>query len=240
MSYARYVLGLSTVFMLLLDLSAHQSAEGQTPYVDRYGQEIAASWPGKVVCDQQLQADSAAEDRVLKQWNRSPSATDAYGGSLHLGRHDSPTGYYYVVKHRGVWWLITPLGNPCFYVGLDTAPAEKWETTPVTGREQLFTELPPKQGQFAEAWGGDAWGSDPGIDTFAFCTSNLIRKYGPGWADSFTGVTKRRLHAWGFSGLGKWGQPLAGVPSIDDLSRTGVAVLVNHPRPVRSGCCGAA
>jgi hypothetical protein len=202
-----------------------------TPYVDKYGQKINASWPGKTTSDDDLLQDAKDESAKLKDWSGPAGEYDQYGGWLKAGWHAVGTGYFTVLRHRGVWWLITPLGNPCFYTGLDTAPAQQWETTPVTGREGIFAELAPDEGEFADAWGGDAWGQDLGIKTYAFCASNLIRKYGSSWKDKFHDISLQRLKAWGFVGQGKWGDSYLGVPTTPDLNRTGVPTLAGHPDP---------
>lgn len=201
------------------------------PLVDRYGQAKAAIWPGKTESDDALHKSLTDEDRRLKAWEASPAENDSYGGSLKAGWHGARTGVFQTVRHDGVWWLLTPDGNPCFYTSVCTAPALEWERTPITGREYLFADLPPHDGPTAAAWGGDSWGQDPGTQSLAFCTTNLIRKYGPDWQDAFRKQTVRRLKAWGFSGLGKWCDLMPGVPSLPVLSRSGVPTLAGHPDP---------
>jgi hypothetical protein len=203
------------------------------PYVDKYGQKIEAKWTGKITSDDQLKQNALDESSRLKAWDKASNQYDRYGGYHDAGWHVAGTGFYHAVSHNGIWWLITPEGYPCFYKGLDNAPALKWETTPVTGREGIFTDLPTKDGPLAAAWGGDTWGSDPGVSTLAFCAANLIRKYGVNWQDDFRQVTAHRIKAWGFSGIGKWGDFIAGVPIIPDLNHTGVPTPqgATHPDP---------
>ncbi len=204
-----------------------------SPYVDQYGQITSAHWPGKVESDTDLTGSVIGESAKLKAWALPVGAYDSYGGFLHAGWHLAGTGYFRLFRRGKMWWLISPIGNPCFYRGLDTAPAFRWETTPISGREGLFGNLPSKDGLFAPAWGGDAWGVDPGVTSFAFCTSNLIRKYGPDWQTEFDSITRQRLIAWGFTGYGKWSDSTGGVPSLPVLNRTGVPLLPNgrHPDP---------
>jgi hypothetical protein len=210
-----------------------QTRSSDGSYVDFYGQIIGYSWPGKVARDSDLQQGAVNEADRLKILALPPGEYDRHGGWLGAGWSVTSTGYFTVAKHDNVWWLITPDGHPCFYRGLDTAPALTWETTPVTGREHLFTDLPPQQGEFAGAWGGDAWGGDPSISSFAFCTANLIRKYGPDWRAAFLERTHERLKAWGFSGYGKWSDFSGDTPSIPVLNRNGVVNVLggDHPDP---------
>ena len=91
--------------------------------VDRFGQAVAADWPGKVKTEAEI-ADSRAEEIAkLRLWAR-PTSWDPFGGDKAAPWHVKPTGYYATVKHAGVWWLVSPQGYPLFYTGLCTAPAE--------------------------------------------------------------------------------------------------------------------
>ncbi len=202
-----------------------------SPLADRYGQAEAAFWPGKTKNDASLSQDIADEDRRLKVWDTSAPNDDSYGGRRQAGWRGAPTGVFHTARHNGVWWLLTPEGNPCFYTSVCTTPALQWERTPVTGREHLFAELPPHDGPTAPAWGGDSWGQDPGIQSLAFGATNLIRKYGPDWQNNFRRQTVHRIKAWGFSGFGKWSDFLPGVPCLPVLSRAGVPALAGHPDP---------
>ncbi|MDH7602131.1 MAG: glycosyl hydrolase [Armatimonadota bacterium] len=153
---------------------------------------------------------------------------DRFGGWKLAGWTEKPTGFYRLRKRDGFWWLITPEGNPCFYLGLCTAPALNWPATPVSGREYLFEWLPPKEGDYAFAWRRGAWGGDEHIDYIAFHTANLVRKYGDGWSAKAVETTRRRLRSWGFSGVGKWGE-IKGLPFVPVLTRADVPCLVKHP-----------
>ncbi len=199
-----------------------------TPVLDRYGQAAAADWPGKVHSDADLRAAGLQERQVLTGWTAMPGL-DIYGGSRKAGWHGAATGFFRVTRHGGAWWMLSPLGDPLFYTGLDTAPSLAWDKTPVTGREALFTELPPKTGATAAAWGQNAWGSDPGTDYLALHSVNMLRKYGPDWEQAERTLTAQRLRAWGFSGLGKWADPLPGLPDLPVLSRSGIPTLAGHP-----------
>jgi hypothetical protein len=203
------------------------------PYVDKYGQKISADWPGKITSDSQLKQSAVDEAKKLDIWDKAAVSNDNFGAYHAAGWHVAGTGYYRPLQHNGIWWLITPNGYPCFYKGLTNAPALIWETTPVTGREGIFADLPDKNGPFAAAWHGDAWGVDPGIQSFAFCSANLMRKYGADWKNSFRNVTTHRVKAWGFSGFGKWGDFVPAVPTIVVLNRTGVPTPdgIYHPDP---------
>lgn len=197
------------------------------PFIDRYGQCRYADWPGKVRSDEDQKRDAREEEGRLGKWG-VPRGYDRYGGYRLAGWREKATGFYRVAQRSGFWWLISPEGNPCFFLGICTAPAPSWDQTPTTGRQFLFEWLPPREAPYSAAWGGNPWGSDPGIEYVAPHTSNLIRKYGPDWERHSKRLLTRRLRAWGFSGIGKWGG-MEDTPYLPVLSRAGVPNLVKHP-----------
>ena len=205
------------------------------PFVDRYGQCRHADWPGTLSLTWTLPRMVHEEDRRLAAWG-DPSGYDRFGGCKLAGWTEKPTGFFRVGKKGAFWWLISPEGNPCFYVGLCTVPQLQWETTPVTGREFLFEWLPPKDGQYKAAWRQGAWGGDSKIEYVAMHTVNLIRKFGDDWKKSSLDLAARRLKAWGFSGVGKWGK-MEGMPYVPVLWGPDVASLAGHPDVFDADVC---
>lgn len=225
---------------LIIDVSLRFAMKGilhWAPYLDRYGQCRYADFPEKVTSDEQLRADIAAEDAELAKTPPSPDF-DQYGGYLKAGWKDKATGYFRVIEREGKWWLISPEGNPCFYTGVSAAPAQGWETTPVTDREFLYEWLPPHEAPWSAAWTKNNWGTQDGTEYACLYTCNLIRKYGAeGWSEKAAERAVRRLKAWGFGG-GKWGNP-PGVVSTPVLSRWGTPRLVKHPDVFDPAVCKA-
>lgn len=185
------------------------------PVVDRYGQLIASSFPGKILRDSDLDLGAVAEIARLKEIG-VPDRFDSYGGRTDLGWHASASGFFRLMRRDGCWWLITPEGNPCFYIGVSTAPATDWDGTPVTGRREMFSGLPESSGQFAPAWKTDMWSEGAGSLYFSFRIANLIRRFGPDWAMREDELSARRLKTFGFSGVAKWGG-VSGLPAIPVL-----------------------
>ncbi|HEY1684879.1 MAG TPA: hypothetical protein VGG19_08955, partial [Tepidisphaeraceae bacterium] len=198
-----------------------------SPFIDQYGQCVQANWPEKVHTDADLQTARQLEAQQFAQWGM-PTKFDQYGGSTDAGWKENQTGFFHVTKHDGKWWLITPEGNPCFYIGLCNAPAYVWEDTPVTGREYLFSWLPPHDGPFADAWVHDAWHIGDGLDYLCFHTANLIRKFGSDWKNQTTASAVQRVHALGFSGFGKWSDGNLGVCDLPVIGNHGPN-LIKHP-----------
>jgi hypothetical protein len=197
-----------------------------SPFIDRYGQCRYAEWKGKIKSDEDLRRAWEEEERMLKSLSE-PKGYDKYGGYELAGWKEKATGFYRVVKRGEYWWLISPEGNPCFYLGLCAVPALNWEMTPVSDREYLFEWLPPKEGLYSACWGRGVWG-DGSTEYVAFHTANMIRKYGEDWRKIALDLARRRLKLWGFSGVGKWGA-MEGMPYLPVLHRWDVPNIARHP-----------
>jgi hypothetical protein len=197
-----------------------------SPFIDEYGQCIYGDWEGKIRNDEELRKSREEEEAVLSSWG-IPKGYDRFGGYKLAGWREKPTGFFRVVRKNGFFWLISPEGNPCFYIGLCGVPAINWDMTPITGREYLFSWLPPKEGQFSSSWARGIRG-DPELEYVSFHTCNMIRKYGENWREISLELTRKRLRAWGFSGAGKWGE-MEGFPCLPVLYRWDVPNLVRHP-----------
>ena len=192
------------------------------PYIDAYGQTVFTTWPRKAASDADLQSAIAEEQTWLA--NNGPIAgLDVYGGSLLAGWNDSATGYFYTAFHNNRWWLISPLGNPLFYIGLDTIGLN--EPTPITGRQSMFENLPPMTGAFAPAYSQDSQNNI----TFSYAIANSIRKYGSATQDA--NLVSQRLASWVFAGSGKWGEIRPGLAANPVLAHTAVPNVVagGHP-----------
>ncbi|MCZ7600590.1 MAG: hypothetical protein M5U09_26650 [Gammaproteobacteria bacterium] len=160
-----------------------------------------------------------------------PQDFDRFGGWLKAGWQSQASGYYRVEQKQDVWWLITPEGNPCFYLGICGAPGLDWPRTPTTGREYLFEWLPERGGEYGAAWSKNAWGGEDAVDYFAFQVVNLIRRApGADWRAAAVERCRQRVKAFGFHGLGKWGR-LDGLTRTPVLNLHGVPKLDRHPDP---------
>jgi uncharacterized protein (TIGR03437 family) len=197
------------------------------PYVDTYGQSVYSSFPGKIQSDADLLSAATEEQTKLSEWGL-PGGYDPWGGVLNAGWQDSPTGFFHVVQRNGVWWLISPGGNPCFYIGLDTGPLTTGNNTPTTGREWEFAAMPPNTTSYSSAWSSGDWGNT-GITSVSFDTWNMIRKYGASaWQSTATNLAVQRMKAWGFSGFGKWASDAGNLPILPVLEGYGVPLLTRH------------
>lgn len=190
------------------------------PYIDPYGQAIAANYPGKIQTDTDLQTAAMQEQTWLAS-NPPLGGADLYGGSTVAGWTDKSTGYYHTALHNGRWYLISPLGSPLFYIGIT---AYGLHTTPITGREAMF-QLPPKNGPLSAAYGLNVYGDPKGTTYFSHGLANQIRKYGSASSDVTNAHFRQRLASWAFAGGGKFGTYPAQMPVTPLIGHNGAGAV---------------
>lgn len=196
------------------------------PFINGYGQAAFSSWPAKAATTNDLLAE-IVEEQNWSATNGPLLGLDVYGGSTLVGWTNPPTGYFTYAFHGDRWWLISPLGNPLFYLGI-TGMFDN--VTPVTGRESIFTNLPP-QADFTLAYSTNAWGGETQKTLYvSFDIVNRIRKYGSSWKTTGTTQAAQRLLNWGFGGVGKEGG-LANLPRSPILDRSGITNVVGGDHP---------
>jgi hypothetical protein len=196
------------------------AADQFDPYVDKYGQAVYGAWPGKAVGDTDLAA-AAAEEQAWFAANPSPAGLDTYGGSTIVGWKDLATNYYHAVFRNNRWWLISPLGNPVFHLGLDSISTG---VTPVSGRLPEF-QLPPQNSDtYPQAY------HDSSTIYVSYTVANEMLKYGGTWKSTQHNLGIQRMPAWGFTGSGKWTSD-TGIPvnPVLDRSAAGTVVPGGHP-----------
>jgi uncharacterized protein (TIGR03437 family) len=193
------------------------------PYIDVYGQAISApSWPSKISSDSDLQAALTQEQAWLAA-NGPLGGMDQYGGSTIAGWTAKATGYYQTATHNNRWYLISPLGNPLFYLGVTAIPSY---ATPITGRESMFL-LPPQTGTFADAYSLNANNDPQNTTYFSFPVANQIRKFGTSSKDVKNARLAQRLTSWAFTGGGKFGDFPPNMVSTPILAHNGAAGVPN-------------
>jgi hypothetical protein len=176
--------------------------------VDRFGQDFALAFPGKVKNVAELKQDVAQDDAYYGSFH--PPLRDTYGGLPHsreaLGL--TQTGFFHVEKKEdekrdvkeknGHWFLVDPEGNACFHFGIcGFQPGDDY--TYIKGREQQYEWLPPYEGEYRAAFHPDPYWSR---DTFSFYVANLIRKYGHYDPEEFQRRMIHRVRQIGFNAVG--------------------------------------
>jgi hypothetical protein len=178
------------------------------PMIDRFGQYLHKDWPGKTCSEDDLveKRNQEAAELVAAP---GPQGWNQYGGWLD-GPKLEATGRFRVAKWGGKWWFVDPEG--CLYWSHGLVRVT-WSCgyTPITGREHLFTDLPPRDSPFGSFYGRSTWAIsglyERGTETYNFSGANLLRKYGPNWPVDFADVTHRRLRSWGLNTMANCSQP---------------------------------
>jgi len=159
------------------------------PVVDELGQWTAKDWPGKTRSVEELtarlQAARSAPECPL------PGRT-AYGGSAEITFE--PSGYFRTHHDGSRWWLVDPDGGAFFSAGVDCVRPEM--ECRVEGNEGLCEFLPPREGEYADAW------NERG--TFSWSIANLIRAFGPDWRTAWEALARKWLVNWGFNTVANW------------------------------------
>lgn len=173
--------------------------------VDAFGQRRNADWPSRVRDSECLHKARAAESAWLSQ-TTPPAERSRFGGWTGAPRL-AATGFFRVEQVDGRWWYVDPDGWRFWSVG--TTGVRVSDTTPLTGREELFAELPPREGPLAAFYrppvGSPANRSAHG-EVGSFYLLNVLRKYGSleAWRDQVV----RRFRVWGYNTIGNWSDAL--------------------------------
>jgi hypothetical protein len=170
--------------------------------VDRFGQDAAAEFPGKVRSERELKQDAAREEAYFSAL--STPRLDPYGGlpesrtRLDLEK----TGFFHVERKQGRWWLVDPEGNACFHLGIcGFQPSDDY--TYVKGREQIYAWLPPYESEFRAAYHREPYWSH---DAFSYYLANVIRKYGRYDRDDLQKRMVSRVRKLGFNAVGAFSE----------------------------------
>lgn len=190
--------------------------------VDEFGQATFLEWECKIHNDEQLFTNGIRDLEYLKKESVYFEQYDKYGGILNY-KKSKATGFFRVEKIDGIWWFITPEGNPFIMKGVDLVtyselsyhtPIYVSQTNVVRG---AFEKLPDKD-KFS-----CAYGTERGIAVLNFLKANLMRKYGADFDTKWVKVTKKRLNDWGFNAASKWDKHSdICMPYIYSLSSVGI------------------
>jgi hypothetical protein len=177
--------------------SSHAAEETPRKFIiDRFGQSARIDYPGKIKSEEELKQDAQTQAAALskKGWQDK----DTYGGLAGSGEKFGlkKTGFFHVEKAEGRQFLVTPEGNIFFHNGVCTLqPCDDYTT--IKGREKIYEQIPPLDGEFATAYRE----RNPGV--MSFYIYNWIRKNGKSYTrEEWLGQAIERLRSWGFNSAG--------------------------------------
>lgn len=211
--------------ILLHKLELCPQTQSPRPYcVDRFGQRASVSWPGKITDEAELAALRDAEEQMLADMP-GPGDRSPYGGWTGGPKFEA-TGYFRTHQEQGVWWLVDPSGCPFYSIG--TTGVRTTDNTIPQGREELYQELPPKEGPGSEAWLLGTPGNMLGVGFYRW---NILRKYGSkeAWRDRVC----KRFKAWGFNTIANWSEAVMldqqQVPHVRTTASRDESFALIHP-----------
>lgn len=199
------------------------------PLIDTFGQYKHKDWRGKVHSLTELLQRRETEARELavqpgqKDWNQ-------FGGWAK-GPQLKATGFFRTEKLNNKWWLVDPEGRLFFSHGIDCV--RLMDLTPIEEREHWFEDFPGAQDEFRQflskgyALKGHYAGRS--LESFAFSSANLKRKYGPDWRDKYAEVIHLRLRSWGLNTIANWSDSavflMRRTPYTDNLGSRGARMI---------------
>lgn len=197
-SWSVYLAEATTANVTISDAKLFTVPQGQTDLFDEFGQRNQGDWSGKVYSTSDLAAQKSAEDTDLAQ---NPG-TDPLEVPNNLPVQ-SATGKWRVVKlASGKWFFVQPNGKLFWSYGISTVDYS--ESTPVGGRESMFTFLPAQSGAATEFYSQLQLKNGQVASAFNFRAQNLANKYGSNWKTIFNTRAETRLKSWGFNTISAW------------------------------------
>ncbi len=166
--------------------------------VDQFGQDAATQFPGKVSTIEDLKRDVTTENSYYASFH--PPIRDIFGGlpDSGAGLGLTRTGFFHVQKHGAKWFMVDPIGNAYFHLGIcGFQPGDDY--TYVKDRQQVYAWLPPYDSEYKTAFSTDAYWSR---DVFSFYIANLIRKYGSYDLQSYQERMITRVRRFGYNSIG--------------------------------------
>ena len=175
------------------------------PWVDEFGQARFCEWPEKVHSADDLRRRGAEEAAELAAHPNGIPEVDRFGGWA-AGPQLKATGFFRTEKIDGKWWLVDPDGHLFFSHGVNCG----WElaATGVSGREEYFEKLQPKEGATKQFWTlhkrpsfRNFYSDTNNVPywTFSFCGYDLWLKHGDNWRKANVENSARRMLAWGLN-----------------------------------------
>ena len=198
------------------------------PFVDKFGQYVHSDWPGKIYDAKDFPARIKEEEDEMRAYP-GPEGWDKWGGWA-AGPKLNAAGHFTTAKYEGKWSLVDPDGHLFFSYG--PTGVGFGEGTPVTSRENWFTDLPPQTNAPLSAYWGTGKGAtymyykDKPYQTFDFSGAAAQMKYGPNWRVASLDRLHKRMRNWGFNTLANWSSW-----DVEAVRKTPYCVAIHYGGP---------
>ncbi len=196
----------------LTDSMPQEWPKAPYPIVGELHQWSERDWPGKALSLEvagQMLTEEMFSSEFLPADELSP-----WGGWTQ--KQFEATGFFRTEHDGQRWWLVDPDGCAFYSVGVDCIrPNCEVDTE---GNEDLFLDLPDKEGPLNHLWTSRGDGQRTLFDGMRY---NLMRAFGDDWFDKWMELCRQRVTKWGFNTVGNWSHPdfcaLAGLPYVMQL-----------------------
>ncbi len=182
-----------------------RSPDNFFPFIDEFGQYIHDDWKNKMHSEEELKQAATNELAHLKSRKGAPGI-GKYGGWA-AGPKLEATGFFRTEKKDGKWWMVDPEGYLFWTAGLNCVASDA-VFTGISHRENYFKFLPKKDDVLGDFYGKGTHASHGfykdklPYDSYNFYQSNLYRKYGEDWLETFQDMAHLRIKDWGMNTIG--------------------------------------
>ncbi|WP_298537448.1 beta-galactosidase [uncultured Algibacter sp.] len=182
-----------------------RNPENFFPFIDGFGQYIHADWDGKMHSIDEL-IESGKKEQASLNNKLGPEGLGKFGG-WEKGPQLNATGFFRTQKYNNKWWIVDPEGYLFWTAGLNCV-SSKAASTGISHRKKYFKHLPKKDTEFGKFYGTGTFASHGfykdklPYETFSFYQSNLYKKYGKDWLNTFRSTAHKRIKNWGMNTIG--------------------------------------
>ncbi|WNJ19079.1 hypothetical protein [Pontibacter sp. G13] len=178
---------------------------GFFPFIDEFGQYIHRDWKGKIHSQEELKQTAEREATGLAA-TPGPADWSTFGG-WKGGPKLEATGFFRAEKYQDKWFMVDPEGYLFWSAGLNCV-SSLTGLSGVFGRENYFEGLPDQESDLVQFYDEGNWASHGfykdkiPFTAYHFYQSNLYKKYGTQWLETFREQAHTRLRSWGLNTIG--------------------------------------
>lgn len=178
---------------------------GFFPFIDEFGQYKHENWNDKILAKADFQKRMEAERKDIAK-NKTAPNRNKYGGWT-AGPKLEATGFFRAEKYKGKWWMVDPEGRLFWSTGMNCV-ASNTGLSGILGREHYFENLPSEKSALVQFYDEGNWASHGfyhdkvPFTAYQFYQSNLYKKYGDDWLETFHTNIHTRFRSWGLNTIG--------------------------------------
>jgi hypothetical protein len=178
--------------------------------LDELGQTTLGDWLGKT---------RDAHELVTRLRQQAAGGADSGRGG-RVDRKTAGTGFFRTHHDGRRWWLVDPDG--CFFWSTGPDCVKPSCESNIRLLHDALAWLPPRTGEFADAFQGEHKDSGGELEAFDYLKANLIRAFGGDWHAQWQRMVWPLLRGLGFNTAGNWSDTAAaaraGMPYVLPLS----------------------